>query len=151
MAVATPVIAPVRPIFRALVATVVPEAAALDASGWAEVESIVEEYLSRRPAPLRRQLRSFMRVLEVLPLVRHGRTFTALDAARRLRFLRRVQDSPVLLVRRGFWGLRTMVYLGYYSRRGASAEIGYRAHVRGWQVRRAGVPADQRRRPEDRP
>ena len=132
---ATSFIAPVRPAFRALAATIVPEAATLDVSGWAEVESIVDDYLSRRPASLRRQLRSFIRVLEVLPLVRYGHTFTALDGTRRLRFLQRVQDSPVLLVRRGFWGLRTMVYLGYYSRRAAAGEIGYRAHVRGWEAR----------------
>jgi hypothetical protein len=49
--------------------------------------------------------------------------------------LRAVQDSPVLLLRRGFWGLRTMVYLGYYSRAAAAAEIRYRAHVNGWEAR----------------
>lgn len=130
------VVAPVRTAFRALASTIEPRAAGLDEAGWLELESIIDEYLSRRPAGLRRQLRSFIRGLEVLPLVRYGRHFTALDPERRLRFLRAVQDSPVLLVRRGFWGLRTMVYLGYYSRAGAAAEIGYRAHVRGWEARR---------------
>ena len=51
----------------------------------------------------------------------------------------------MLLVRRGFWGLRTMIYLGYYSRGAAPAEIGYRAHVRGWQARQE---PDERRTPE---
>lgn len=134
-AVPSPVIAPVRAAFRALAGTIEPLAAGLDEAAWSEVESIVEEYLSRRPAGLRRQLRAFIRGLELLPLARYGRPFTALDPERRLRFLRAVQDSPVLLVRRGFWGLRTMVYLGYYSRKSAAAEIGYRAHVRGWEAR----------------
>ncbi len=135
-----PVIAPVRPAFRALASTIVPEAAALDSAGWAEVESIIDEYLTRRPPALRRQLRLFIRALRLLPIIRYGRTFTALDAPQQVRFLEWVQDAPVLLVRRGFWGLRTMVYLGYYSRAAAAAEIGYRAHVRGWQARHSAQP-----------
>lgn len=132
----TPILAPVRPTFRALAATIVPDAARLAEGEWLEVEAIIEEYLSRRPAALRRQFGLFVRALGLLPIGRHGRRFTALDPAARTAFLARVQDSPVLLVRRGFWGLRTMVYLGYYSRAEAAGEIGYRAHVAGWEARR---------------
>ncbi len=130
------VLAPVRATFRALASTIVPDSAGLDEGQWLEVEAIIDDYLARRPAALRAQLRTFVRVLGLLPLARWGRTFVALDPQRRTRFLAGVQDSPVLIVRRGFWGLRTMVYLGYYSRAAAAAEIGYRGHVRGWEARR---------------
>ncbi len=103
---------------------------------WLELEAIVEDYLSRRPASIRRQLRLFIRLLGMAALARYGRPLTALDTPRRTRFLGAVQDSPILLLRRGFWGLRTMVYLGYYSRAEAAGEIGYRANVRGWEARR---------------
>ncbi len=126
---------PVRPAFRALAGTIVPPAGSLDEGQWEELEAIVEDYLSRRPEKLRRQLQLFVRLLQVLPLARYGKPFTALDAERRTHFLAVMQDAPVLLLRRGFWGLRTMVYLGYYSRAAAAAEIGYRAHVRGWKAR----------------
>ncbi len=131
-----PVIAPVRPTFQALATTIVPEATRLTTGEWLEVEAIVEDYLSRRPEAIRRQLRLFVRVLAVVALLRYGRPLTALDPARRTRFLSAVQDAPILLLRRGFWGLRTMVYLGYYSRAEAANEIGYRANVRGWEARR---------------
>jgi len=81
-------------------------------------------------------LQLFVRVVGLAALARYGRSLAALDADRRARFLARVQDSPVLLLRRGFWGVRTMVYLGYYSRAEAAQEIGYRANVRGWEARR---------------
>ena len=42
----------------------------------------------------------------------------------------------MLAVRRGFWGLRTLVFMGYYARPEAAAAIGYRADVRGWEARR---------------
>ena len=132
----SPVLAPVRSTFRAAAATIVPEAARLTPGEWLEVEAIVEDYLSRRPARVRRQLQLFMRVLALSARARYGRALAALDPDRRTRLLSTLQDSPILLLRRGLWGLRTMVYLGYYSRPAAAPEIGYRANVRGWEARR---------------
>ena len=130
------VLPPVRGVFRAVATTIVPEAGRLDAPGWDELEGIVERFLEPRPPALRRQLRLFLRVLQWVPVARFGRPFTSLDPARRGPFLAAVQDAPWLLVRRGFWGLRTLVFLGYYGRPVAGTEIGYRAHPRGWEARR---------------
>ena len=126
----------VRPLFRALAQTFVPESAALDEQAWATAETIVERFLAGRPAAVRRQLRLLIRLLDLLPLLRYGRRFRSLDAARRLRFLEAAQNAPVLLVRRGIWGLRTLAFMAYYERPGAAAEVGYRADARGWEVRR---------------
>ncbi|MFZ2493337.1 MAG: hypothetical protein WA208_17800 [Thermoanaerobaculia bacterium] len=131
-----PTFAPVRESFRAVATTIVPEAVKLGPEEWAEVEAIIEQGLASRPAAIRRQLRLFVRILELLPLVRFGRTFRGLDESRRVRFLLAMQDAPLLLLRRGFWGVRTLVYMGYYSRAAARAEVGYRASVEGWEGRR---------------
>lgn len=130
-----PVLQPVRPIFRALATTIVPEAWLLDERGWAEAEAIVERALADRPPAVRRQLVMFMRAVNRLPLVRYGHTFTNLDDARRERVLLFLQRSPVLALRRGVWGVRTLVYMGYYARPAAAAEIGYRANALGWMAR----------------
>lgn len=130
------VLAPVRGVFRALAATFVPEASALDESGWAAAEAIVEQALAERPAAVRRQIGLLVRVLQFLPVLRWGRPFTSLDAAVRLRFLEALQRSPVLLLRRGVWGLRTLAFMGYYARPEAAGPIGYRADPRGWEARR---------------
>lgn len=122
--------------FRALAVTIVPRSAALDEEGWRALETIVEDALATRPASMRRQLRLFVRALTWLPLLRHGRTFSGLDPRRRTEFLRRIERSRVLLIRRGFWGLRTLVLLGYWGRAEAAAAIGYRAHPGGWAARR---------------
>jgi len=126
----------VRPTFRALAATFVPEAAALDEAGWTEAEAIVERFLAARPQAVRRQLALLVRLLDVLPLPRYGRRFTTLDPARRRRVLETLQDAPVLLLRRGIWGLRTLAFMGYYTRPNAQRAIGYRADPRGWEARR---------------
>ena len=121
--------------------TVVPEAARLDEAAWGDAERIIEDALSLRPPALRRQLVIFVRLLDALPRVRYGRPLRALPPALRTRVLRAVERAPLLLLRRGFWGLRTLVFMGYYARPAAAAEIGYRAHPRGWQRRAAEPPS----------
>ena len=129
---ATAVLPPIRDRFRARAATIVPVAAALDGSGWDELEAIVETALSKRPPGMRRQLAVFVRLLDFLPRLRWLRPFRDLDRERRVRFLRGMQSSRIFLFRRGFWGLRTLVCMGYFARPRAYAEIGYDAHLRGW-------------------
>jgi hypothetical protein len=126
------VLAPVRPVFRELARTIVPACGDLDDRGWTEVEAIVEDALGQRPASMRRQLLIFIRVLNLLPIPRWLRTFVRLGPDQRIRFLHAVQTSRVFPFRRGFWGLRTLVYMGYYARLEACEAVGYDARLRGW-------------------
>ena len=122
----------VRGVFRAVAATVVPEAVRLDEKGWIELEQIIGAALEAKPDRLRRQLMLFIRALNVMPIFRYGLTFQGLDPTRRNLFLLGIQDAPLLLLRRGFWGLRTLIFMGYYGREEGRAETGYRADPRGW-------------------
>jgi len=124
------------PILRAVVTTVVPDAATLDAAAWTEIDTIISGQLAQRPPALRRQLAALLTLVDWLPLLRYGRRFTTLDAARRTRVLAALERAPALLLRRGIWGLRTLALLGYYARTAAAAEIGYRGDPRGWSARK---------------
>lgn len=127
------VLAPIGPAFRAIAATVVPELATASPAVWTGVEEIVEGALASRPAPIARQLVVFIRLVGVASRVRFGRSLPSLDAARRLRLLRSFERSPLLLLRRGIWGLRTLVFMGYYTQPAVIASLGYRAVPAGWQ------------------
>jgi hypothetical protein len=127
---------PVRPIFRAAAEAFVPEVSQLPPEEWEELESIVEFALARRPAALRKQIIAFMRLLDLMPLAAHGTRLRKLDPRRRTAFLNALQRSRLLLVRRGVWGLRTLVFMGYYTRSAAARAVGYNAHPRGWLSRR---------------
>ncbi len=122
--------------FRALAATIVPDAAGLDEAGWRAVEAVVDEALASRPASLRRQLLFFIRLLGWISMARFGKSLASLDGARRARFLSSFERSQLLLFRRGFWGLRALVFLGYWTRPEAAVAIGYRARSAGWCARR---------------
>ena len=123
-------------IFRAVVTTIVPESASLDAKGWRDLEMVVESLLRDRPERLKRQLRLFLRLIQWLPVVRYGRPFTSLDGISRTRVLAHLQNDPIQKVRVGFWGLRTIVLAGYYARPETAQNIGYAASARGWEALR---------------
>lgn len=124
-----------NPVFKTIAEVVVPESAELDRAGWESFDKIVEHALAQRPAKMRRQLAVFLRLLDVSSVLRHGRRLAALSIDQRTRFLEAVQDSRLLLIRRGFWGVRTLILMGYYARPEAMAVIGYGAGARGWQAR----------------
>jgi hypothetical protein len=125
-----------QPVFRAIAETVMPSTADLDRTGWDALDRIVSNALAARPESMRRQLSLFISAIQWLPLLRYGRPFTRLTPARRHRFLAALENSPLLLIRRGFWGLRTLLLMGYYTQARAAAEIGYQADPRGWSIRR---------------
>lgn len=131
-----PVLSTVRAPFRALGEVVLPGPDALDEEGWRRAESIVENALSRQPPRTRRQLRIFLRVLDLLPVLLTGRTLARLSRARRERFLKRLERSPFPLLRRGLWGVRTLLFMGYYNQDAVREAIGYRARREGWKALR---------------
>jgi len=85
---------------------------------------------------LHRQIRLLLRLIQWLPVLRFGRPFTSLDNSSRAQFLAGLQNSRVDRLRVGFWGLRTLVMLGYYGRPAAAAKIGYNPHRSGWEATR---------------
>jgi hypothetical protein len=121
--------------FEVVAATVTPEAAAMDDAGRARMLAIVDSALMDRDPGTRKQLGNFLGLIRLAPTLRYGRPFDRLDPARREAVLRWFQDNPISLLRKGFWGLKTLVFMGYYGQPEHSAEIGYAPELDG----RAGV------------
>ena len=103
---------------------------------WQALEAALDRALAARPPAVRRQLALFLRLLSAAAWLRYGRPLARLDAARRGALLSGFARSPSLLLRRGIWGLRTLVMLGWYTQPGVAAAIGYRADPGGWEARR---------------
>ena len=108
----------------------------MSADDWTQLTSTVELALAKRPAAMRRQLGMFLRILNVLAFVRTGRTLSRLDTSERTAFLASIENSKLLLFRRGFWGIRTLVFMGYYARAACATNLGYSAAASGWELRR---------------
>jgi hypothetical protein len=104
----------------------------LDEEGWREAEATIEKALIPRPAGVKKQIRLFLRLVNLLPVMSTGRTLMGLSPTRRSAFLARMQRSRVMPLRRGLWGIRTLLFMGYYNQAPVRRGIGYGADTRGW-------------------
>lgn len=120
-----------RPHFRAFAEGVLPPARGYDEEEWARAEALVAAALGERPPSVRRQIRIFLRAVNLLPLFTRGRTLRGLGPDEREAFLSGLQDSRLLPIRRGVWGLRTLAFMGHYARPEVHGGIGYGARLRG--------------------
>ena len=110
---------------RVLAARIVPETVALDSAGRARFLSIIDHALQDRDPKVRRQFSIFLGVLRWAPLFRYGVSFDGLRIDRKDGVLGWFEDCPVSLLRKGFWGLKAMVFMGYYGQPETNEEIGY--------------------------
>jgi hypothetical protein len=128
-------LAPVRASFRAVVRAVAPLAAALDEDAWRRGEAAVDAALADRPPGVRRRIVLFLRLAGLLARLRHGRALERLAPEEARSLLAGLERAPVLLLRRGFWGVRTLAYLAVYTQPDVRAALGYRATALGWECR----------------
>ena len=104
---------------------VVPGFETLDAGQREAFRSIIDEALRDRPTAVRRQLAVFLRLLDLAPVARWGRRLGALRPERARRALEWFQEAPVDRLRKGFWGLKALVFMGYYGQPELWPEVGY--------------------------
>lgn len=110
---------------RHLAVRIVPEVANLDARTGADFRAVVDEALSARPAAVRRQFRVLLGLLRWLPALRYRTSFERLSPRRQEAVLRWFQDGPIRPLRQGCWGVKTLVFMGFYGRPEVGASIGY--------------------------
>jgi len=124
-----------RPRLRALATSFIPETALARDEQWAALETTLEHAVAGRPG-LRGRLVLLIGLLDAAARIRYGKGLIRLDAGRRAALLERLASSRWLLLRRGIWGMRTLVLLGWYTQPEVAAAMGYRASPAGWGARR---------------
>ena len=120
-----------------LAARIVPESTELDAAGAGRFFGIIDNALQEREPSVRRQLAVLLGVLRWAPLFRYGGPFEKLRAERQDAVLRFFEDCPLSLLRKGIWGLKAMVFMGYYGQLETNELVGYAPDFDG----RAGLHA----------
>lgn len=112
--------------FEALQQCAVPLARRFTPTQREESRRLVESFLEERGPSVRRKVGLFLRVVDLVCLLRHGRTFRKLDGERQKRVLGGLERSRVALFRKGAWGLVTLAKLGAYGQAATYSELGYR-------------------------
>ena len=99
----------------AIAPRIVPDIAELDPQRKEEFLRIIDDALMVRSLSLRRQFSTFLSVMRFLPILRYGAPLEKLSFAKQDKVIGWFQDSPSALLRRGLWGLKALVFMGYYG------------------------------------
>jgi hypothetical protein len=107
-----------------------------------DVAGFVDDYVAEMAAPMRRDLLRFFGAIEhVLPLgLGSRRRFTDLAPADQDRVLASLEESSVDLLRGGFAGLKSLIFMGYYRDPRTWAILGYDGPRVGRPERGWGAP-----------
>jgi len=108
-----------------LAARIVPETTELDGAGLARFFGIIDKALLARPPEVRRQFGTFLALIRWAPLFRYGSPLERLRPEKQDAVLRWFEDCPIGLLRKGFWGLKGMVFMGYYGQPETNHLVGY--------------------------
>jgi hypothetical protein len=112
--------------FRAAAECIIPAEPGSEGGGCEQVLLVADRMLAARAHADQRKVAAFLRALELLPVVRYGRRFSALRAdqrARVLAFLGSTRLHPLLRV--GTFGVKTYALMGYYGSDLAWTELRY--------------------------
>ena len=112
-------------LFSCVAARIAPDSAHLDADGRRRFREIVTGALAQRPETVVTQIRLFLGVLRRAPALRYGRTLDRLSPERQDAVLRWFQDAPVQKLRQGLWGVKALVYMGYYAQPQVAVSLHY--------------------------
>ncbi len=101
---------------------IVPESASCNEREREEMFRIIEEAIAGRGKKVARQLSLFLYLLRLLFKIRRGKEDDLLGW---------FQNGPIPILRKGFWGLKTLIYLGYYGRPEVGPTIRYQPSFQG--------------------
>jgi hypothetical protein len=110
---------------RVLASRIVPETTELDGAGLGRFFGIIDTALLDRPPEVRQQFKTFLGLLRWAPVFRYGSPLEKLRSEKQDAVLRWFEDCPVGLLRKGFWGLKAMVFMGYYGQPETNELVGY--------------------------
>jgi len=74
---------------------------------------------------MQRQFALFLTAIRWLPVLRWGHRFPFLSQPQQDAFLSWLQNNSLTLLRQGFWGLKTIICMGYYGQVELSTQFAY--------------------------
>jgi len=124
--------------FMSVARVIAPGTADLNEAGKDKFKAIIVWGISDKPAFVRNGFLFFLFVLKWMTLPFFFRTYDHVSLKWQTRILRMLESFPVRLVRTGIWGLKTLVFMGYYGQTDVAERLGYKPSFEGNEVLRAG-------------
>lgn len=118
-------------MIKTLAPRIAPGVTGLDDKGRGEFLRLIEEAVGSRPPMVQRQISLFLKVLKFSPILWFGDPLDRLPPDQADAVLKWFHSCPIPILRSGFWGIKTLVLLGYYGRPDLGPSLGYRPSKNG--------------------
>ena len=102
--------------FLAVADRIIPADSDSPGGGTLQTAGMVDWALDKMPADLRKKFMLFFAVIEILGIFFGGRPFSKNSDASKDRQLKWLESNPLRLFRMGFFGVKTYICMGYYTR-----------------------------------
>lgn len=119
-------------ISKSLIVAIIPESVTMIRKQWEQFQQLINGALKEYPKSLQYRLSLFLLLIRYLPILRYGRVFDQINPDQQTDFLLWLQDNRIEFLRKGFWGIRTLIMLGFYGQSEIVSEIGYQPNKLGW-------------------
>ncbi len=119
--------------FEALQHCLVPRSKTFSAQEAQRSRDTVNQLLAQQSASAQGKLALFLVLFDLVACLRYARSFKRLSDQQKSRVLNFFFDSPIGLLRKGFWGLNTLARLGVYSQTELHQELGYQLRPEPWK------------------
>lgn len=118
-------------IFWTVAQRVVPALGDCERSQAATFKMAVQAALTTRPPAIVAQFSKFLKLLNILPVIRYGHCFTSLSEVQQDAVISWLESAPIGLLRRGTWGVKTIIFMGYFGQPAVGRSLGYGAVFNG--------------------
>ena len=88
-------------------------------------KDLINRLLDDQSESSKRKLALFFILIDLFSVLTNGKTFIKLKDDNKKALLQSFFDSPISLLRKGFWGINTLARMGVYGQTELHAEIGY--------------------------
>lgn len=102
--------------FLAVADRIIPPDTDSSGAGTLQTAGVVDWALDKMPVDLRKKVLLFITVIELFGFFFGGKFFSKNNDAAKDRELRWLENSPIRLFRMGFFGVKTYICMGYYTR-----------------------------------
>ena len=102
--------------FLAIAARIIPEDENSESAGNIKTAAVVDWTLQKIPSDIRKKIVLFLKVINVLTFFKYFKSFEKLSDEKQDSFLRWLESHKISLFRMGFFGIKTYVCMGYYTR-----------------------------------
>jgi hypothetical protein len=112
-------------IFLSIADCIIPPQGGSPGAGVLSTVGVVDWAMERMPKKLRPRFLRLIGLVEVMGIFFGGRFFSKNSHQAKIRQLQWMENNPLRLLRMGFFGLKTYVSMGYYSRDAVWPTIAY--------------------------